>query len=92
MSISKVSKKGLVNIPVIVRNALGIEEGDILVWEVTEDKKAAVVKVIKNPERYLKGKYRDPDMVYNKVEEVADKLLVRELNASNRVRHADSSR
>lgn len=84
MVVSKVSKKGLTNVPVRVRRALGVEEGDMLLWEVDEGLKVVRVKVLKNPIRALVGKYRDVGLTYENVEEKADRLLAGELNASDR--------
>ncbi|RLI25374.1 AbrB family transcriptional regulator [Candidatus Bathyarchaeota archaeon] len=84
MVVSKVSKKGLTNVPVRVRRALGVEEGDMLLWEVDENLKVVRVKVLKNPIRALVGKYRDVGLTYENVEEKADRLLAGELNASDR--------
>ncbi|MCD6443896.1 AbrB/MazE/SpoVT family DNA-binding domain-containing protein [Candidatus Bathyarchaeota archaeon] len=84
MAVSKVSKKGLTNVPVRVRRALGVEEGDMLLWEVDENLKVVRVKVLKNPIRALVGKYRDVGLTYENVEEKADRLLAGELNASDR--------
>lgn len=83
MITSKVSKKGLTNIPARVRKALNIEEGDILIWEVDEEHSIAIVKVIKNPTKYLEGKYNDPNLTYEKVEEIGDEVIVGEAHASN---------
>jgi len=76
---SKVSKKGLTNIPTKVRKALGIEEGDILVWKVDEKRKIILVEVVKEQTKYLKGKYNDPKISYKSVEELADEIVLREL-------------
>ena len=84
MILSKVSKKGLVSIPSVVKRALNIEEGDYLVWEIDEEKRIAVVKVLKNPLKSLSGKYDDPNLIYDKVEEEADRIILRELNANHR--------
>ena len=81
--ISRVSRKGLTNIPAKVRKVLNIEEGDMLVWEVNEDQGIITVKVIKNPIKYLRGKYNDPELTYDKVEEISEALLMRELHASD---------
>ena len=80
---SRVSRKGLTNIPVKVRRALKIEEGDTLLWEI-EGKELVRVRVLRNPLKQLAGKYADPDLTYDKVEGEADRLLERELNAPNR--------
>ncbi len=83
MAVSRVSRKGLTNIPVKVRRALRIEEGDMLLWEV-EGEEAARIRVLRNPFKQLAGKYSDPNLTYEKVEGEADRLLERELNAHNR--------
>ncbi len=81
---SKVSRKGLVNIPSEVRRKLGIEEGDIIAWIVDARAKTATIKVLKNPAKKLRGKYNDPQLTYEKVEEIADRLVEVEADASNR--------
>ncbi len=73
----------MTSIPAKVRKALGIEEGDELVWEVVEERGVAIVKVVKNPLKQLEGKYSDPNLTYEKVEELADRLVVGELRADN---------
>lgn len=83
MFTSRVSRKGLTSIPAKVREILGIEEGDVLLWEVDEARHCIIIRVVKNPIKYLRGKYSDPGMVYEVVEEVADKLIVGEVSAGN---------
>ncbi len=83
LSTSKVSKKGLTNIPVSIRREAGIEEGDTIIWHVREDG-VIEVRVVKNPYRLLKGKYKDPNLTYDKVEGIADKILEEGTNANNR--------
>ena len=84
MITSKVSKKGLVNIPSEVRKRLKIEEGDILVWTINPHDQSVTIKIVKNPAKMLRGKYNDPELAYEKVEETADKLIEVEANANNR--------
>ena len=79
MPTSKVSKKGLTNIPAKVRRIVGIGEGDILIWKVDKKHKIIMVEVVKEPIKYLKGKYNDPKISYKNVEELADKIVLREL-------------
>lgn len=92
MRVSRVSRKGLTSIPAGVRRALGIGEGDVLVWEVDEERGVAVVRVVKNPLRCLRGKYSDPDLVYERVEELADRLIEGVVDARDRAGRADSVR
>ncbi len=63
---------------------MGIEEGDYLIWDIDPNKKIVVVRVLKNPYKYLKGKYNDPRLTYEEVEEKADRLLMGEARADNR--------
>ena len=93
MEASRVSRKGLTTVPARVRKALGIEEGDTLLWEVDEEHGWAVVRVAKNPLKLLRGKYDDPNLAYERVEEEANRIitgLAGEGHASNRARHDDS--
>ncbi|MDK2383871.1 MAG: AbrB/MazE/SpoVT family DNA-binding domain-containing protein, partial [Candidatus Korarchaeota archaeon] len=64
MGVSKVSRKGLTNIPSKVRREAGIEEGDLMVWEV-EGREVIRVRIVKDPLKHLKGKYDDPDLTYD---------------------------
>lgn len=77
MEFSKVSRKFLTSIPAKVRKALGLEVGDILMWDVEGDK--VVVRIMKNPVKALRGKYDDPSLTYDSVEEKADELLMKEV-------------
>ena len=70
MEVSSVSKKGLTTVPAGVRRALGVEEGDVLVWEVDEKRNVAVVKAVKNPIKFLRGRYDDPSLTYEGVDEL----------------------
>jgi len=83
MEVSSVSKKGLTTVPAGVRRALGVEEGDVLVWEVDEKRNVAVVKAVKNPIKFLRGRYDDPSLTYERVEEQADELVAREAYAGD---------
>ncbi len=84
MALSKVSKKGLVSIPAEVRSFLNIEEGDYLVWDIDRVRKVVVIRVLKNPYKYLKGKYSDPNLIYERVEEEANRIVEGEVHANNR--------
>ena len=83
MALSKVSRRWLTSIPAAVRQALGIEEGDHLLWEIDEERRVAIVKVLKNPLRQLRGKYDDPRLTYENVEELADKIASGEADAGD---------
>jgi len=73
---SKVSKKYLTIVPAGIRKVLGLEVGDILVWRVENGK--VIIEVIKNPAKALRGKYEDPLLTYDVVEEKADEVIMRE--------------
>lgn len=77
MEFSRISRKFLVSIPAKVRKALGLEVGDILMWDVEGDK--VVIRIMKNPVKALRGKYDDPSLTYDSVEEKADELLMKEV-------------
>lgn len=53
---------------------MGIEEGDELVWEI-EDPETMRVRVRKDPCKQLAGKYSDPSLTYDEIEEKADELI-----------------
>jgi len=80
---SRVSRKGLTTIPVYIRRELGIEEGDLLVWVLDRERGVAVVKVVKDPLKYLSGKYSDDGLVYEAVEDLAEEFIRGELGASD---------
>ena len=85
MELSKVSRKFLTNVPAKVRRALDIKEGDLLAWDVDEKRKIVIVRVVKNPYEFLRGKYCDPNIAYEAVEESVDKVIFREVeDARNR--------
>ena len=77
MEFSRISRKFLVSIPANVRKALGLEVGDILMWDVEGDK--VIVRVMKKSVKALRGKYDDPSLTYDSVEEKADELLMKEV-------------
>ncbi|HDJ89225.1 MAG TPA: AbrB/MazE/SpoVT family DNA-binding domain-containing protein [Thermoprotei archaeon] len=81
--VSKVSKKGLVTIPMEIRRRFGIEVGDLIIWSIDEKDNAIILHVIKDPLKYLEGKYDDSEIVYEVVEETADSLIQGEVNAGN---------
>jgi len=88
--LGKVSRKWLVNIPAEIRKQFHIQEGDYLVWEVDKKHNVIVVRVIKDSLKILTGKYSDPNLTYDVVEDLAERITLREINASNRTRHAHS--
>lgn len=84
MGLSRVSKKWLTTVPADVRRALGVEEGDVIVWDIDEHNKTVSIRVLKNPIKTLKGKYSDPNLIYEAVEEKADRIIAEMTYANNR--------
>jgi len=89
VAVSRVSGKGLTTVPSAVRRAAGIEEGDILLWEVREGGEI-VVRVERDPYERLRGKYGDPELTYERLEGEADRLLEGETIAGGGAGHDDS--
>lgn len=67
-----------------------MDEGDSLLWEVDTTRRIALVRVVKHPIKFLKGRYSDPDLRYEVVEGTADRLIVEMTYADNIARPADS--
>ncbi len=80
MSTSTVSRNGLTTVPSKIRKALGIKSGDKLDWRVVkkDDKTLIEVEAEKNPYEFLKGRRKDPDASFDKVEGLADALIAKE--------------
>jgi len=90
VSLSRVSKKWLTTIPSDVRRSLGLNEGDFIMWEVNASKTCATIKVVRDPIKFLKGKYSDPKLRYEVVEETVDKIVMGFTHANNRTRPPNS--
>ncbi len=88
MSTSTVSKKGLTTVPSKIREVLDIKSGDKLEWRVVKknDKTLIEVEAEKNPYTFLKGRRKDPEGTFDRVEGLADTLIAKEAkaNASHR--------
>ncbi|KPV62472.1 MAG: SpoVT / AbrB like domain protein [Candidatus Bathyarchaeota archaeon BA2] len=82
-----ISNKGLVTIPSVIRERLNLQRGDKLEWHITRHGEETLiqVRVIRNAYALLKGKRRDSDLAYEKIEHLADEALLREIQG-----HADS--
>lgn len=80
---SRISRKGLTTIPAEIRRLMNVEEGDLLAWSVDKERGVVIVEVVKDPLKRLRGKYSRPDLRYEEVEELGDKLLEEETNASD---------
>lgn len=59
---------------------LGLDEGDRIVWQVVgeRDEKIACVKPVPNPYKKLTGRRKNLELTYEKVEGVADSLILEE--------------
>jgi len=79
MSISKISDKGLTTIPIHIRKKLNLKTGDKIHWiEYGADR--AIVTVIRDPFKFLKGRYSKLNLKYEELEHEADKLLEKEVH------------
>lgn len=80
MPTSTVSRKGLTTIPSKIRRVLGIKSGDRLDWRIVkkDDKTLIEVGAEKNPYEFLKGRRKDPNTSFDKVEGLADALIAKE--------------
>lgn len=80
MSTSKISAKGLTTVPKEIREALGLSEGDRLAWRLKRAGSSLIVEIeaIKHPMKYLKGHRSDKNLTYQRLEEKADQLIIRE--------------
>ncbi len=79
MATSTVSKKGLTTIPSKIRQLLKIKTGDKLEWQVVrEDEGVLQIRVLQDPYTFLRGKRKDPNTTYEKVEHLADSVIERE--------------
>ena len=73
MAVSRVYRGGRTRIPAQIRRAMGIEEGDELVWEIQDE--TLRVRVRRSPFKRLAERYSDPRLTYDEVEEKADELI-----------------
>ena len=80
---SRISRKGLTTIPAEIRRLMNVEEGDLLAWSIDEDRGVVIVEVVKDPLKRLRGKYSRPDLVYEEVEELGDRILKEETDAGD---------
>jgi len=78
MSKSSVSSKWLTTIPQEIRKALKLKIGDKLKWKIIKKSGKIIVQIEKEIDPYeaLKGKRNDPETTYEKVEHLADKIIL----------------
>ena len=75
MALSRLDEDGSTRIPSDVLKHLGIKGTCYLRWSYDETRRVLVAQVVRGPLELLKGRYRDEELVYDKVEEKADELL-----------------
>jgi len=86
---STVSEKGLTTIPSKIRQLLKIKTGDKLEWRIVKKEEGILqIRVLQDPYTFLRGKRKDPNTTYEKVEHLADSVIKkearRERSAGNR--------
>ncbi|MFQ6135726.1 MAG: AbrB/MazE/SpoVT family DNA-binding domain-containing protein [Candidatus Hydrothermarchaeales archaeon] len=83
MPTSTVSRKGLTTVPSRIREVLGIKSGDRLEWRIVkkDDKTLIEVEAEKNPYEFLKGRRKDSNGTFDRVENIADALIAKEVRA-----------
>jgi len=86
---STVSEKGLTTIPSKIRQLLKIKTGDKLEWRIVKKEDGILqIRVLQDPYTFLRGKRKDPNTTYEKVEHLADSVIEkearRERSAGNR--------
>lgn len=83
MQSSKISKKGLTTVPSKIREVLDIKTGDRLEWRIIkkDDKTLIEVEAGKSPYEFLKGRRKDVNGTFDKVEDIADALITKEAKA-----------
>ncbi|MHA1292530.1 MAG: AbrB/MazE/SpoVT family DNA-binding domain-containing protein [Promethearchaeota archaeon] len=77
-NISTVSDKGLTTIPKDIRKKLNIKKGDKIHWILTGKDESELI-IVKDPLKYLTGRYSREDITHEKVEHEADKLIKKEV-------------
>lgn len=84
MPTSKISKKRLTTVPKEIMESVGLKEGDRLIWSIRsqQDTKTIEIVPIKDPYTFLKGIRSNENLTYDKVEEVADRLILEEVKKS----------
>ncbi|MBS7251529.1 MAG: hypothetical protein KIH08_13215 [Candidatus Freyarchaeota archaeon] len=88
METSTVSKKGLTTVPSKIRQLMKIKTGDKLQWQVIKKEEGLIqIRVLQDPYTFLKGKRKDPNTTYEKVEHQADSIIERE---AGREKHANN--
>jgi len=77
MAKSKVSAKWLTTIPKEVREFLGLNVGDTLIWKLIKNGQKKFVIIEKEVDSYevLKGIRNNPELTFEKVKYLADEII-----------------
>ena len=76
---STVSEKGLTTIPSKIRHLMKIKTGDKLEWQIVKKEEGVLqIRLLQDPYTFLRGKRKDPNTTYEKVEHLADSVIERE--------------
>lgn len=77
MAKSKVSAKWLTTIPKEVREFLGLNIGDTLIWKLIKNgqKKFVIIEKEVDPYEALKGIRNNPELTFEKVKHLADEII-----------------
>ena len=79
MATSTVSEKGLTTIPSKIRHLMKIKTGDKLEWQIVKKEEGVLqIRLLQDPYTFLRGKRKDPNTTYEKVEHLADSVIERE--------------
>jgi len=72
---STVSDKGLTTIPKEIRKKLNIKKGDKVYWILNETDKTELF-LVRDPVKYLTGRYSQEGLTYENLEHKADDLIL----------------
>lgn len=75
LSLSKLDERGRTCVPEDVLKRSGIKVPCFLRWRYDEEQGVLIAEIVKDPYISLKGRYRDEELTYDKVEHQADTLL-----------------
>jgi len=79
LSLSRLDERGRTYVPEDVLKQSGIKVPCFLRWRYDEERGVLIAEVAEDPYISLKGRYRDEELTYDKVEHQADALLERML-------------
>lgn len=80
---STVSDKGLTTIPKEIREKMNIKKGDKIYWILNDNDKTELV-VVRDPLKFLKGRYSQEGLTYENLEHKADDIIMDEAKKKSR--------